>query len=121
MTLRLPPRLKKKKDYDLLFRKGKTEFVYPIKMWVLKTENTPRDTSPLRPMFIAPKALYRHAVDRNVTKRRMREAFRLHQHLVTSDDYNAATTILLAFRCVAKEVPDYRRIEKAMQGLLEKI
>lgn len=118
MTLRLPPRLKKKTDYDLLFRKGKKLFVYPIKMWVLKNGDAPHDAPALRPIFIAPKALYRHAVDRNVTKRRMREAFRLHQHLVARDD-NAI--VLLAFRCVAKEVPDYQRIEKAMKELFEKI
>lgn len=67
--------LRKKKLIDRLFNEGSSFYLYPCKVyWLL----TPLDTEyPAQVMIIAGKKAFKHAVDRNRTRRQIREAYRL--------------------------------------------
>lgn len=107
MGNRLSPRLKSEKEIQDLLHSGKSCFVYPLKM-------TYKVSDADKVMFIAPKMYHKHAVARNLLKRRMREAYR---RVVEKGE----KCYWMAFRCVAKDLPPYERIERSMRELLANI
>ncbi len=87
---------------------------YPlVASWQLNTVRTVTC-----PRFLAsiPKKRVRHAVDRVGLRRRVREAYRLHRHLIPKDK-----PVDIAFVYVGKTILPYAAIEKAMTRLLDKI
>lgn len=78
----------------------------------------PFDGQPLRVAIAVPKRRVRHAVDRNLQKRRLREAFRLHQQLFTPQPEQSAYLVLML--AGDKKTP-YSDIEKGVKKVLQKI
>lgn len=70
-------RLKGQKIIETLFQEGKAFFIKPCKIIYLLEKN---NGSNLKIAFAIPKKNFKKAVDRNLLKRRFREAFRLNQH-----------------------------------------
>ena len=106
-------RLRSRKQIELLFRPGnRSVFCFPLKaVWV----DIDYTEAPAKILISVPKKLYKHAVDRNLIRRRIREAYRLHKGLLQVPDDK---TRLYGFICVAKETPDYTAIQQAMQHIL---
>ncbi|MCC8062147.1 MAG: ribonuclease P protein component, partial [Rikenellaceae bacterium] len=78
-TLPKAERLAKRNEIGRLFTHGEAFLVYPVKCtYLFRT-----DSGPARIMVIAPKRNHKRAVARNLLKRRMREAYRLHKQLLT--------------------------------------
>jgi len=68
-------KLKHRKDIERVVSEGKSFNVYPLRVVVL---NTAQEVgSPVRLAVAVPKRKFKKAVDRNLIKRRIREAFRL--------------------------------------------
>lgn len=65
-------------------------------------------------LFSVPKRQFKHAVDRNLIRRRMKEAYRLHKQLLTGS-FN------IAFIYIGKGIEDYQAIEKGMKSALKKM
>ena len=91
-----------------LYKVGKRLTSWPLRVTYMPAEET-------QVLVWAPKSLFKRAVKRNHLRRLMREAFRLHQDLLTANRY------LIAFNYMDKEVQSYRTIEKAVVKALKKI
>ena len=122
-------RLHSKKAIDSLFEKGEKWSCYPFRV-VLETKEEDSEISPVRFLVSVGKRNFKRAVDRNLLKRRTREAFRLNKHrlshlfsLHSSELENRK--IVLGFIYTAKQIEPYALIEKrmnsAIDGILDRI
>ena len=119
-TFKKEERLCNKRLIDKLFHNGSSFLCYPFRVsWLVNPEP---ELYPAQILFSVPKRRYKHAVDRNLLKRLMREAYRLHkqQHL-----YNilqqSDKRVLISVGYVGKEVEPYLFIEKKMLKLLAQL
>lgn len=71
----------------------------------------------------APKSLFKHAVDRNLLRRRIREAYRLNKETLHHNPLGALSTIhyRIAIYYMDKQIQPYAIIEKAMVKGLTKL
>jgi len=79
-------------------------------------------TVPAQVVFGVPKKRYKHAVDRNLIKRRTREAYRLHkQQLLYNYLIDSNMHLALSLIYVGTEIADYAFIEKKMLKLFAQL
>ena len=103
-----------------LFEQGTGLMAYPLRAVVRV-----RPGEALRPaqmLITIPKKRIRHAVDRVLLRRRVREAYRLHRRTLLHpalEQHGASADI--AFVYVANQVADYALIERKMKQLLERM
>ncbi|MEL6811008.1 MAG: ribonuclease P protein component [Bacteroidota bacterium] len=114
MSLKFPKseRLKSRKLIEQLFSEGKSISKFPVKMFYLPVEELERTQA----TFAVPKRNFKLAVTRNRIKRQMREAYRLHKHLLS--DSNGKTFALL-FLYISKNKPKYATLDTALGKLLK--
>jgi ribonuclease P protein component len=110
-------RLCNKKLIDELFHNGSSFLCYPFKIsWMAVNEPQP---FPGQVLFAVPKKRYKHAIDRNLLKRRMREAYRLNKQQYLYSVLNEADKkIVFSIAYIGKEINTYDLIEKKMLKLL---
>ncbi len=113
-TLRRTGRIRLRRQIEQLFDEGQSMYVYPIRArWL----DIPYDGVPARMMVSVPKKFFKRAVDRNLIKRRIRSAYRLHRdELIVPED----RTRHYAFICIARTVPTYAETEAAVRAVLAK-
>jgi ribonuclease P protein component len=102
-----------------LFEKGSV-FHYSIfkVVWVYSPVPLP---CPAQVAFSVSKRCFKHAVSRNLVKRRMRETYRKNKHVLY--DHLSAKNRQLIFIVILKgnDIPDYEKVEKAMTGIIGKL
>jgi len=113
-------RLCNKKLIDELFHNGSSFLVYPFKVsWLVTNEPQPFQA---QVMFGVPKKRYKLAVDRNLLKRRMREAYRLNkQQLLYLPLQEAGRNIVFSIGYIGKEINTSDLITKKMLKLLNQL
>ena len=105
-----------------LFKRGSSDvqtfYLFPFRvLYIYDKENSPPFPQVL---FSVSKKQFKKAVDRNLIRRRCREAYRLNkQALVTSPPESRPSYI--AFLYLAKEITTYDVIEPAMKQTLKKL
>ncbi len=110
-------RLTGKKRITRIFEKGKTRVVYPVKAVYLETD--PQEIFPAKAAFAIGRRNFSRAVDRNLLKRRMKEAYRLNKPEFYKKLENKRLAIVFIY--IAKEILPYATIEKSIRKTLDKI
>ncbi|MCY7351726.1 MAG: ribonuclease P protein component [Cytophagaceae bacterium] len=127
-TFKKAERLSSKKIIERLFAKGSAEtisvFGYPFRVLYLSGA-TPPDAAPVEPqppaiLISVSKRYFKKAVDRNLIKRRIREAYRRNKGLLFEGTAaHPATDIALIY--VAKEKISFDALEKKLKFVLKQI
>ncbi len=125
-TLKKSERLSSKKVIGSLFDKGsentKSVFLYPFRVSYFLQELSNENTEPTLPQMLisVSKRYFKHAVDRNLVKRRTREAYRLNKSILLQKK-DSPLPASIAFVYIGKKIEDFAKIEKSMKSILYKM
>jgi ribonuclease P protein component len=115
-------RLCSKKAIERLFEKGSTEtktfYLFPFKVFYLFEDSAPTPPLP-QVLFSISKRHFKRAVDRNLLRRRCREAYRKNKALLVKESKKSPT--YAAFVFIGKEEVTYAQIEKSLRIILPKL
>ena len=116
-TFKKEERLFSKKVIDKLFADGKSIFVFPLKIVYLETSLS--SGSKVQAAFTVPKRNFKKAVQRNLIRRRIREAYRLNK--TTFYRELGEKQVALFFIYTGKTTADYLVIDTAIKKGLRKL
>jgi ribonuclease P protein component len=109
-------RLHSKKLIKELFDKGSSFFLYPFKVMVLEINFEVPETNQV--LFSVSKKKLKKAVDRNLIKRRMREAYRLNKQILGE---MAEGKKIIGLIYVSSEIVTFQVIETKIKKILTTI
>jgi ribonuclease P protein component len=115
-TLGKTERLKSRKAIETLFQEGKSFTSPPFRVLQQKA-----DTCILRFGVGVSARHFKRAVDRNLVKRRIREAYRLQNQELKELLKSRKTGMDIFFTYTGKEIADYTSISEAMRKCLSKL
>lgn len=108
----------------MLFESGQSTAAFPVLgIYKIQDKNDPHfdEASPIKVAFTVPKRHFKKAVTRNLIKRRMKEAWRLHKndyvHFLAENNFSNQIIIIY----LGKETLPYKKIEKGIKKLLRKL
>jgi len=116
-TFKKGERLCSKKQIEKLFSEGVSFLAYPLKVVYVPTDFS--GSFPARVAFAVPAKKFRKATERNLIKRRMREAYRLNKYLLHSTGLHSSRVVMFIY--IGKEMLDFHSIEKAVKRSLSLI
>lgn len=117
-TFKKAERLTRKKLIQELFEHGSSFFLYPLKVLYLTKDDPTIGTYQV--LFTVSKRNFKNATDRNLLKRRMREAFRKCKEKIYYS-FPKQPNLLIAYIYVGKDVATYKEIEKSTVSALQKV
>jgi ribonuclease P protein component len=112
-------RLCNRTEFETLIRNGKVHFSYPFRIvWQINEKDQP---FPVKVAFAVPKKKYKRANQRNLIKRRMREAFRLNKNIIYPFLQNTNNHLYLLFVYIGNDIMPYHDMEKKTIGVFKHI
>ncbi len=115
--LKKEERLCSRKQIENLFSEGEPFNDYPLK--VIFTHSDFSGDFPARVAFAVSKKLFKKAVDRNLIKRRMREAYRLNKQILLSEDKFSKKDIFFIY--TGRKISGFTEIENSMKRSLSRL
>ena len=123
-TFPLKEHLKSKKTIEKLYAEGTSVTAYPLRAVFIQQNREEQDVTASVLISVAKKR-FRHAVDRNLVKRRIREAYRTSKHLLTevleNNDKRIAVAILYIDTRHNSTAFIKRKMKKLLEGILAKL
>ena len=119
-TFKKEERLCNKRLLEQLFSSGSSFLCYPFRVsWLLASVAQP---AVVQVVFAVAKKRFKRAVDRNLIKRRTREAYRLHKgELIYKPLQDHHLQIILSINYIGKEINDFTLMDKKMVKLLNQL
>ena len=122
-TFPLKEHLKSKRIIEKVYTEGKSVTAFPLRAVFL--ELTPEEQEPTAAILInVAKRRFRHAVDRNLLKRRIREAYRTgkHEFIDTLNNDNCKMAVAIMYIDTKKSSTEYlcKKMNKLLQGIITK-
>lgn len=105
-------RLYRKKEIKELFDKGSSFYLYPFRVRVMDDP----DSDHHRVLFSVSRRNFKKAVDRNLIKRRMREAYRRNKFMLSGLEARR-----IAFIYTQRAILPYDQLESAMLRVFKKL
>ncbi len=102
-----------------LFQEGIQVNCYPFKIYMLQVEKSMSHR--IQVLFSVPKRQFKKATDRNLVRRRIREAYRLNKQILDNINLKPEMQIAIAIVYSAEDIIDYDSIQNKMTDALEKI
>lgn len=115
-TFKKAERLNRQKHIQELFQKGSSFYLYPFKTIYLPSAHLDPAPGCHQILISVPKRLFKRAVDRNLLKRRIREAYRLNKSLLGNSE-----KLLIAYIYTSKTILAYADIEEAMIASMRRL
>jgi len=117
LTFGKDERLTSTSVFTLLFKNGRSLVAYPVR--VVWMESPHHHTFPTQVAFAVPRKNFRNAVDRNLLKRQMREAFRINKAAFYDACGKKKISLLLIY--IARERIPYHSVERSIRIIMGKL
>ncbi len=98
-----------------LVEKGKSFKVFPF---YVKWTYVDINVAPVQVTFSVSKKKYKRAVDRNLIKRKCKEAYRLQKNPLIEKINGQNKNIIIIISYINKEIVEYEKIEKAIEKII---
>ncbi|MBO4740415.1 MAG: ribonuclease P protein component [Bacteroidales bacterium] len=110
-------RLCGKKKIDALFAQENSFFSYPfVVRWQL---NTDEQAYPAQILIVVPKRKLRHAVDRNRTKRLIRECYRMQKHRLYTFLSDNSLNMCFSLSYIDTKTPEFHMLMEKTTTMIE--
>ena len=119
-TFPLKEHLKSKKVIEQIYANGVSVTSYPLRAIFIEQPQTEQEPTAAILINVSKKR-FRHAVDRNLVKRRIREAYRTSKHTLTDTLQSQGKKIAVAIIYIDNKHNSTAFIKKKMTKLLESI
>ncbi len=114
LSLQSFERLKSQKQIGLLFEEGQSSFKFPFKLVYLIQPRSENEW-PLSFAVTVPKRKFKKAVERNLIKRRTKEAYRINKSLLQEKLMSGNIKMSLIFIYLDSELKKFTVIEKSIK------
>jgi len=118
-TFKKEERLCSKKRIEQLFHNGSSFLLYPFRVTWLSDSR--QDGVPVQVIINVSKRRFKRAHDRNLIRRRIREAYRLHKNNNLYCFIAEGRQLFLAVNYIGKEISSYQFIEKKLLAVFERL
>ena len=119
-TFKKKERLCSKKTIGDLYASKTKMLAFPLSVhWIMVQPET--QPCRLQVLFVAPKKKLHHAVDRNRTKRLMRECYRTRKHLLLEQLEQRNLAMVLGINYIHTTPPDFNHLQRVFDRLIDNL